>query len=269
MAKPTVRTNKQRVLQQLITVLPKNGKTPEPDNRPVLEQFLYAICREGVTRELADRAYGNLREHYFDWNEVRVSSPRELAESMDCLPDAENRGQRVIDFLQEVFETTFSFDLESLHKKGLKQAAKQLSRYQAASDFIVASVTQGSLGGHAIPLDSGTLRVLRRLEVIEGDTDDLETLRASLEHQIPKAKGAVFSDAVSAIAYEVCLENEPRCTSCSTFALAFARWGRKRKTTGSPVTAAIAPNRAEIPLQTKGDWPHGFEVPVSLCFEGA
>jgi endonuclease-3 len=205
--------NKQRLLQQLTT---PHGRTPkgEPEPRPVLEQFLYAICREGVTRELADRAYRNLREHYFDWNEVRVSSARELAESMDCLPDAENRGQRVIDFLQEVFETTFSFDLESLQKKGLKQAAKQLSRYQAANDYAVASVVQHSLGGHAIPLDAPSLRLLKRLAVIEDAEGDLEALRGSLEHQVPKAKGHVFSDTVSALAYEACLEEEPRCGSC-------------------------------------------------------
>ena len=84
-------TNKQRLFQQLCSAVPKYGKAGEPVTRPVLEQFLYAICREDVTRELADRAFRNLREHYFDWNEVRVSSPRELAESLDCLPDAEGR----------------------------------------------------------------------------------------------------------------------------------------------------------------------------------
>src|SRR5207237_2342534 len=108
-----ITVNKQRVFQQLLTP-PRHAKAGDPEPRPVLEQFLYAICREGVTREVADRAFRNLREQYFDWNEVRVSSARELAESMACLPDAENRGQRVIDFLQEVFETTFSFGLDSL-----------------------------------------------------------------------------------------------------------------------------------------------------------
>src|SRR5205823_3995351 len=173
---------KQRVFQQLSTLLARGGKAGEPEMRPVLEQFLYAICREGVTRELADRAYGNLREHYFDWNEVRVSSARELAESMDCLPDAETRGQRVIDFLQEVFETTFSFDLESLQKKGVKQAAKQLGRYQAASDYVVSWVVQNTLGGHAVPLDTPTLRTIRRLGLVDDSQDDVESVRASLEH---------------------------------------------------------------------------------------
>ncbi|HYV38973.1 MAG TPA: hypothetical protein VE988_25030 [Gemmataceae bacterium] len=205
--------NKQRVFQQLFTAAARHAKG-EPESRPVLEQFLYAICREGVTRELADRAFRSLRDNYFDWNEVRVSSPRELAESMDCLPDAEGRGQRVVDFLQEVFETTFSFDLESLQKKGVKLAAKQLSRYQAASEYVVSSVVQNSLGGHAIPLDDGSLRVVRRLGLIENETDDLEALRSSLEHQVPKAKAATFSDAISAVAYEYCHDNSPRCGSC-------------------------------------------------------
>ena len=130
--------NKQKLVTQLFTVLCK-GKTPaDPPARPVLEQFLYALCREGTTRDLADQSYKNLQELFFDWNEVRVSSVRELADALGDVPEAENRAQRIIDFLQEVFETTFSFDLEPLQKRGLKLAAKQLARYQAANDYAVA-----------------------------------------------------------------------------------------------------------------------------------
>jgi endonuclease III len=211
-AMPTT-TNKQRLLTQLFGALGR-GKAPEPQGRPVLEQFLYAVCREGVTREAADRAFRSLRERFFDWNEVRVSSAREVAEALEGLPDAEGRAQRVIDFLQEVFETTFSFDLEPLHKKGMKQAAKALSRYQAANDYAVAWVVQQSLGGHAIPLDGPTVRVLRRLGLIEPDQTDAEAIRTSLEHQVPKAKGPLFGDLVSLVADEVCHEDEPNCPAC-------------------------------------------------------
>jgi endonuclease III len=212
-------TNKQRLLTQILTHLPKavrigHDGRPLRDGLPVLEQFLYALCREGTTRDEADRAFLSLRERFYDWNEVRVSSHRELAEALEGLPDAEARAQRVVDFLQEVFETTFSFDLEALHKKGLKQAAKQLARYQAAGDYAVAWVIQQSLGGHAVPLDGPTLRVLRRLGLIDDDSDDLETLRASIEHHIPKAKGPLFNDLISALADEICLEDEPNCPTC-------------------------------------------------------
>jgi endonuclease-3 len=207
-------TNKQRVLTHLFTALKKRYGPAEPDARPVLEQLLYAVLRQGATREQADRAYRTLQERFFDWNEIRVSSAREIEEALSDLPDAEERAQRLISLLQEVFETTFSFDLESLHKKGLKQAAKHLARYQAANDYAVAWVVQQSLGGHAIPLDTPALRVLRRLGLIENEHEDVETLRASLEHLVPKARGALFNDLLSALADELCTEEEPACGSC-------------------------------------------------------
>jgi endonuclease-3 len=207
-------TNKQRVLNQFFTVLKKRYEPAEPESLPVLEQFVYAVCREGATREQADRAYRCLRERFFDWNEIRVSSPREVEEALGDIPDPETRANRLISLLQEVFETTFSFDLEGLHKKGLKQAAKQLARYQAANDYAVAWVTQQTLGGHAVPLDGPALRVLRRLGLIDGGQEDLEALRASLEHIVPKARGTLFNELVSALAADVCWEDEPNCATC-------------------------------------------------------
>lgn len=208
----TLTINKQKLVSQIFSMA--KNKHAEPEARPVLEQFLYAICREGVTREQADQAYKSLQEKFFDWNEIRVSSARELVEVMEGLPDVETRAQRLIDFLQEVFETTFSFDLESLQKKGVKQAAKQLARYQAANDYAVALVTQSSLGGHAIPLDTPSMRTLRRLGLLEAETSDMETLRGSIEHQIPKARGWLFNDLVSALADDYCWEEDPNCSGC-------------------------------------------------------
>jgi endonuclease-3 len=206
--------NKQRLLTHLYTALKKAYDPDDPETRPVLEQFVYALCREAATREQADEAFRSLREKFFDWNEVRVSSVRELEESLSGLSEPEVRAQRIISFLQEVFETTFSFDLESLHKKGLKQAAKQLARYQAANDYVVSWVVQQSLGGHAIALDPPSIRVLRRLGLIEEDQDDIEAMRASLEHQVPKARAPLFGDLISYLADTVCWEDAPNCAAC-------------------------------------------------------
>jgi len=42
-------TNKQRVLTHLFTGLKKRYDPPDPEQRPVLEQLLYAVLREGTT----------------------------------------------------------------------------------------------------------------------------------------------------------------------------------------------------------------------------
>ena len=181
----------------------------------MLEQFIYGLCREDAIPEQADRAFLYLKETFFDWNEVRVSSSRELEEAFDGMSGAEGRAQRLVAFLQEVFETEFSFDLETLHKRGLKQAARQLMRYQAADDFVGSWVVQRSLGGHAIPLDAPTLRCVRRLGMLDGAAaESLEAARACLEHQVAKNEGPRFTDALSYVAEEYCEEESPKCNKC-------------------------------------------------------
>ncbi len=204
--------NKQRLLTQLLGHLQK--AVDEQETRPVLQQFIFGLCRENATPEQAERAYRHLAERFYDWNEVRVSSLRELEEAFAGLSGAESRAQRLVSFLQEVFETTFSFDLEDLQKKGVKMASKQLLRYQAANDYVGSWVVQRTLGGHAIPLDESTLRCTRRLGLVDTHQEDLEGIRASLEHLLPKSKGPAFTDAISQVAEEFCHEERPRCAAC-------------------------------------------------------
>src|SRR5205807_5569141 len=74
-------TSKHKTVQQLFNAMGKHVKTKPVEPRPVLEQFVYAILRENSTRETADQAFQSLRDNFFDWNEVRVSSTLELVEA--------------------------------------------------------------------------------------------------------------------------------------------------------------------------------------------
>jgi endonuclease-3 len=209
-------TNKQRLLNCLFASFPTEAGDAE-ELRPVFEQFIYGLCRENATAEQADQAFRALAERFYDWNEVRVSSHRELEEVFAGLSQPDLRAQRLLSFLHEVFETTFSFSLDDLQKKkgGVKDAAKQLLRYQAANEYVGAWVVQRSLAGHALPLDASSLRCARRLGLVEaGGTAEADTARATLEHIVPKAKGAQFTDALSLLADEYCWEDEPNCPSC-------------------------------------------------------
>lgn len=214
--------NKQRTLTHLLNTTANGegrsranqGEAAKNSSLPVLEQFIFALCRENATLEQAKQAFTNLKTRFFDWNEVRVSTIRELEEALAGLSEAESRAQRLVSFLQEVFEETFSFDLEGLQKKGLKQAHKKLTTYGAANDYVGAWVVQRTLGGHAIPIDGATMRCARRLGLVDSSTEDPEAVRAALEHLVPKVKGAQFTDAISQVAELHCWENEPNCAGC-------------------------------------------------------
>jgi endonuclease-3 len=213
-------TNKQQQLTQAHAALKKKYALPagatDPSDRSVLEELIYAACREGTTHEDADRAYASLRKAFIDWNEVRVSTVQEVADVLRPLPQPGARAKRIIALLQAVFEERYSYDLSDILKKGLKDTARKLRFYkEGVNDFAVAWVIQRTLGGHAVPLDTPTLRVLGRLGVVEpGEPDSLEALRGSMEHVIPKARDAEFTELMSEHAKELCIEGTPRCGLC-------------------------------------------------------
>jgi endonuclease-3 len=55
----------------------------------------------------------------------------------------------------------------------------------------------------------------------------MEAVRGCIEHQIPKARGQLFVDLISAFADSVCLEKEPLCRTCPL--LANCPTGQERK----------------------------------------
>lgn len=206
--------NKQDLLAKALKLLDRKFPPVEAvDPRPVLEEVLYAIVREGFTTEGANEAFAKFKGTFFDWNEVRVSTVPEIAEALAGVPDAGRKAQRISEVLQYVFEMYYSFDLTDLDKKGLKQAGKQLNRFTGMNDFAVAWVVQRSLGGHAVPLDDAITRVLLRLRIIEGD-DDIEAIRGTLEHLVPKASAPTFVDRISTLALTICREAKPKCGEC-------------------------------------------------------
>lgn len=164
---------------------------PRVPERSVLEHLLFACCLEDAPVSAAEEAFAALAEAFFDWNEVRVSSVRELAEAMARLPDPPAAAHRVKRVLQHVFEDNYAFDLEDLHKKNLGPAVDSLKKIDGTTPFTVAYVVQAALGGHAIPLDAGTLEVMRIVDLATDEEVAAGTI-TGLERAIPKRSGVEF-----------------------------------------------------------------------------
>ena len=210
---------KQQLLAAVSAQLaPTFATPPEPAKRAVFDEVVYAIIREGISTPDADAAFDRVKQSFFDWNEVRVSTIQEVADVLVPLKHPGEKATRIIGFVQEHFERTYSFELEDLEKKGLKQSAKQLARYRekGVSDFAVAWVSRHSFHGHALPLDEPVRRVLRRLQVLDdiADPDEAEAAIASLEHAVPKAKGWGLTEGLTALAATICVAGEPLCVKC-------------------------------------------------------
>ena len=209
--------SKAQLLNEVHTLLKKRYK-PKADRGngrlSVLEAVIYGLCHEATTREQANQALSRFKDGFFDWNEVRVSSIEEIQSTLAGLTDTEARGQRIRRFLRQLFERTYGFTLEAQTKKSLKDAIKSLQEYEAlGSDYVLATVIQQALGGHAIPVDEPARRVLERLGIADSGTD-YSALRAVLERAVPKNRGIEFIDLIEELAHDTCVEGVPDCPHC-------------------------------------------------------
>lgn len=177
---------------KLHKLLRKHYKPVLPDSqRSVLEHLLFACCLENAAYDVAEECYAGLVHNFFDWNEVRVSTVRELSEAMARLPDPTGAATRLKQILQAVFEENYTFDLEDLRKMNLGPATEKLAKLPGSTPFSVAYVVQAALGGHAIAVDGGTLAVLHVVRLIS-DEDLQKGSVPGLERAIPKNKGTEF-----------------------------------------------------------------------------
>jgi endonuclease-3 len=184
--------NRTTLFTRLFKALKKHYEAPQPPPaRPLLEQLLFACCLENASFEKAQQAYQALVDSYFDWNEVRVSTVRELAESMHMLPDPPTAANHVKRLLQAVFESTYSFDLEAWRKLTVGEAQKKLREINGVTPFAVAVATQAVLGGHAIGVDRTTWDLFSLLG-LAGERERAAGTVPGLERAIPKNKGQEF-----------------------------------------------------------------------------
>jgi len=196
-------TNRSAIIAKLYKVLKKHYKpVSPPTDRSALEHLLYACLLENSRYDAADEAFAKLKELYFDWNEIRVTTVTELAEGMGGVADASSSAQRVKRSLQSVFEGGYSFDIESLKKQNLGKAEKDLEKVNGASPFVRAYVTQHALGGHYIPISKGAIDLLHAVGIISDNEADKGQV-PGLERAIPKNKGTEFGSLLQQLAADL------------------------------------------------------------------
>jgi len=195
--------NRSALIGRTLKVLRKHYKpAPAPKDRSLFEHLLFACLLEDSPPEAAEQAFATLKNDYFGWNEVRVSTIRELTDALKPLVNPADSAARLKQSLHSVFESVYEFDIETLKKQNIGQAAKQLQKYNGTTSFAVAYVTQHALGGHAIPLNRGALITLHTVGVISAD-EFAKGVVPGLERAVSKSKGPEVASLLHQLGVEV------------------------------------------------------------------
>lgn len=240
-------SNRTDVLKRFYSELKKKFSAVEPVERTVLEHFLYATCLEDATFEAADTAFNALVQTMSGWNEVRVSSTAELAELMPQLPDPRGTAVKIRKILRSVFEERYTFDLDDIRKKNIKEAYEKLESIPGGTPFSINYTAQVAFGRHGIPVGNGEKRLLYVLGIIsEKDIEQCEV--AGLNRAISKSQGMEFFSLVHQMA--AMFVQNPEARKIISFLKAFAPDFRDRM-----------PRRREVRIENSMETPEPVVVP--------
>jgi endonuclease-3 len=195
--------NRSALIGRTLKVLRKHFKpVAPPKDRPLFEHLLFACLLEDSPHEAAEQTFAALKQDYFGWNEVRVSTIRELTDALKPLVNPAESAARLKQTLHSVFESVYEFDIENMKKQNIGQAAKTLQKYNGTTSFAVAYVTQHALGGHSIPLNRGAMITLHTVGVISDD-EFAKGVVPGLERAVPKNKGVEVGSLLHQLGVEV------------------------------------------------------------------
>jgi hypothetical protein len=184
--------------------------------------LLFACLVEDSPNDTAEQVLATLKRDYFGWNEVRVSTIRELTDVCKPLVNPAEAAGRLKQTLQSVFESVYEFDIETFKKQNIGQAVKMLQKYRGTSPFVVAYTTQMALGGHSIPINRGALVSMHTVGVISDD-EFKKRVVPGLERTVSKNKGVEIGSLLHQLGVEVgrnptgqnarklLLEIDPKC----------------------------------------------------------
>lgn len=193
-------SDRAAIVKKLLPAIKKQYKVVVPKHdRPVLETMLYAICLEDASVDEAELAFQRLGQEFPDLNEIRVSSITEIERAFVGLSRAEWRAFHVRSVLQYVFEKSFAFEFESLRKKTLELAQKQLAKIKQLSSFVRNYTLQSVIGAHQIPLDESMSRALIWLGLVPPN-QDAEQMGETLKAVIRKAEVPLFCFSIRCLA---------------------------------------------------------------------
>ncbi|MEC8345630.1 MAG: hypothetical protein VXZ63_10835, partial [Planctomycetota bacterium] len=184
--------NRANLIAKVQKVCKKHFQSVKPsESRNVFETIIFGCCLEDATFEQAEEGFARLQELYFDWNEVRVTTAKELSEAMVGYHQPLVAATRVKKCLQSIFETHYTFDIDFLKKENLGKAVDKIKNYRGMTSFVVSYVSQSALGGHSLPLGAAEMALMLAAGVIT-EKEKQKSSVPGLERAIPKSKGVEF-----------------------------------------------------------------------------
>lgn len=178
--------------RNLSTLLKSLASAYEPaavPERGAVEELVYSMLLWEASTPKAEAAFRRFVSNAVDFNEVRVCKPSELEALMGkTYPRVEERAIRIKAALTDLYLREHAVSLDAAAAMSKRDTRKYLETLDGVPHFAASRVVLLRMGGHALPVDSRLLELLRAAEVVE-PADDEPKAAGILERHIKAGEG--------------------------------------------------------------------------------
>ncbi len=135
-----------------------------------LKQLIYAVLSEDNSPTRARTAMTRLLANTIDYNDLRVSTPTELANIIESdIHNAVERTAVLIEVLGSIYAHENSVVLNKSKTKNRRDARAYLEGLSGMTPYVLSGTMLWAFDEHAIPLDKQMLAVLKKEGLVDPD----------------------------------------------------------------------------------------------------
>jgi len=191
------------------------GEMARPPLTHPVEHAVWTVLSEEAARSDVDEALERIRDHFIDFNDLRVSRPREIREVLgEDFPRAGYKARVIPRLLDQVFKRHNSMVWDFLERMGKIETREFFERLEEVRPFVAATLARDCAGAHAFPVDRDVGRVLGRLGLVDIETDSEAQMQAFLERAVKSDRAWQLHALLKRLAEDACLVGEPKCSAC-------------------------------------------------------
>ena len=188
------------------------GRIRLPKEESLIERFVYFVLVDGTSPAKATKAIEDLRESFVDWNEVRVTKPYEVRESLSAVADGREQGtaEVIVSALQKIYTDKSKLSFDFLEKLEPAARRKYLSALKGVPPWIRAILLLLVEKEKSDQPDA--LRVARRIPIVDKRLTPAKA-REKLAALFPDDELHNVMAVLVQHGTQICL-SRPKCVEC-------------------------------------------------------
>lgn len=178
-----------------------------------MDNIVFSVLASIGSSGNVDKVFSAIKSGFVDWNEVRVTSIRELSSVIESRGGDPKSVDPVKAFLQRLYTDSHAVSAGWIEKMPLKKAVEYMEKTTGLAGEQVTTLLLETFDMPVAPIDQKIKRVLVRLglarkDATQGHLQKMFALIAS------KGKTSTAYRLMHILARETCVEGEPKCHRC-------------------------------------------------------